>query len=87
MRDGVAQAVAHSVGTVFLIATPIAALGFLVVLFLKEYPLRTWSQDGGGRCLINTHGTDGYYIRLAKVTWYDSTGQAASLQGHRYPTG
>jgi hypothetical protein len=40
VRDGVAQAVAHSVGTVFLIATPIAALGFLVVLFLKEYPLR-----------------------------------------------
>ena len=48
VRDGVAQAVAHSVGTVFLIATPIAALGLLVVLFLKEYPLRTWGQDGAG---------------------------------------
>src|SRR5205823_3608439 len=48
VRDGVAQAVAHSVGTVFLIATPIAALGFLIVLFLKEYPLRTWGQDGAG---------------------------------------
>jgi hypothetical protein len=48
VRDGVAQAVAHSVATVFLVATPIAALGFLVVLFLKEYPLRTWNQDGAG---------------------------------------
>jgi hypothetical protein len=48
VRDGVVQAVAHSVATVFLIATPIAALGFLVVLFLKEYPLRTWNQDGAG---------------------------------------
>ncbi len=48
VRDGVAQAVAHSVDTVFLIATPIAALGFLVVLFLKEYPLRTWGQDRSG---------------------------------------
>jgi hypothetical protein len=48
VRDGVAQAVAHSVATVFLIVTPIAALGLLVVLFLKEYPLRTWGQDGAG---------------------------------------
>ena len=46
VRDGVAQAVAHSVATVFLIAAPIAALGFLVVLLLKEYPLRTWGQKG-----------------------------------------
>jgi hypothetical protein len=44
----VAHAVAHSVDTVFLIATPIAALGFLVVLLLKEYPLRSWNQDGAG---------------------------------------
>jgi hypothetical protein len=48
VRDGVAQVVAHSVATVFLIATPIAALGFLVVLFLREYPLRTRGQDGAG---------------------------------------
>src|SRR5438105_7385127 len=48
VRDGVAQAVASSVATVFLIATPIAALGFLIMLFLKEYPLRTWGQDGAG---------------------------------------
>ena len=48
VRDGVAQAVAHSVDTVFLIAAPIAAIGFLVVLFLKEYPLRTWDQHVAG---------------------------------------
>jgi len=46
VRDGVAQAVAHAVGTVFLSAAPIAALGFLVVLMLKESPLRSWGQDG-----------------------------------------
>jgi hypothetical protein len=48
VREGVAQAVAHAVATVFLIAAPIAALGFLVVLLLKEYPLRTWSQNRTG---------------------------------------
>jgi len=48
VRDGVAQAVAHSVDTVFLVAAPIAAIGFLVVLFLQEYPLRTWGQDTPG---------------------------------------
>jgi EmrB/QacA subfamily drug resistance transporter len=45
VQDGVAQAVAHSVATVFLVAAPIAALDFLIVLLLKEYPLRTWSQE------------------------------------------
>jgi hypothetical protein len=46
VRDGVAQAVAHAVDSVFLIAAPIAALGLLLVLFLKEYPLRTWDRPG-----------------------------------------
>jgi EmrB/QacA subfamily drug resistance transporter len=40
VQDGVAQAVAHSVGTVFLIAAPIALLALLVVLALKEVPLK-----------------------------------------------
>jgi EmrB/QacA subfamily drug resistance transporter len=40
VHHGVAEAVAHSLTTVFLVAAPIAALGFLVVLFLKEVPLR-----------------------------------------------
>jgi EmrB/QacA subfamily drug resistance transporter len=39
VQHGVAEAVAHSLTTVFLVAAPIAALGFLVVLFLKEVPL------------------------------------------------
>jgi MFS family permease len=55
VRDGVAQAVAHAVDTVFLIAAPIAALGFLVVLLLKEYPLRGWGQDDAGR--VDKEGT------------------------------
>ncbi|HVA88460.1 MAG TPA: MDR family MFS transporter [Chloroflexota bacterium] len=45
VRDGVARAVAHAVDTVFLVAIPAAALGFLVVLFLKEHPLRDWGQE------------------------------------------
>jgi EmrB/QacA subfamily drug resistance transporter len=48
VRDGVAQAVAQATGTVFLVAAPIAALGFLVVLFLNEYPLRTAAPSAAG---------------------------------------
>ena len=40
VHHGIAQAVAHSLDTVFLVGAPVAALGFLVVLFLKEVPLR-----------------------------------------------
>lgn len=40
VQEGVAHAVAHSLETVFLVAAPIAALGLLVVLLLKEVPLR-----------------------------------------------
>jgi EmrB/QacA subfamily drug resistance transporter len=40
LQHGVAEAVARSLDTVFLVAAPIAALGLLVVLFLREVPLR-----------------------------------------------
>ena len=40
VRDGIAEAVSHSLHTVFLVATPIALLGFAVVLLLREVPLR-----------------------------------------------
>jgi EmrB/QacA subfamily drug resistance transporter len=39
-QHGVAEGVAHALQTVFLAAAPIALLGFLVVLFLREVPLR-----------------------------------------------
>jgi len=39
-RDGIAQAVADSLHTVFLVAAPIAVIGFAVVLMLRELPLR-----------------------------------------------
>jgi EmrB/QacA subfamily drug resistance transporter len=39
-RQDVATAVAEALHTVFLVAAPIAALGLLVVLFLREVPLR-----------------------------------------------
>jgi EmrB/QacA subfamily drug resistance transporter len=44
LRDGIAQAVAHSLETVFLVAAPIAVLGLLIVLALREVPL----QGAGG---------------------------------------
>jgi hypothetical protein len=40
VHEGIGQAVAHSLHTVFLVATPVAALALLAVLFLKEVPLR-----------------------------------------------
>jgi uncharacterized membrane protein len=40
VRDDIASAVAHALDTVFLVAAPVAALGLLVVLFLREMPLR-----------------------------------------------
>src|SRR5262249_9265243 len=47
VRDGIADAVAHSLHTVFLVATPIALLGFAVVLLLREVPLRGPGGPGG----------------------------------------
>jgi hypothetical protein len=41
VHDAVVEAFARSLYTVFLWAIPVAAAGFVVVLFLKELPLRT----------------------------------------------
>jgi hypothetical protein len=46
IRDGVVQAVADSMHVVFLAAVPAAALAFVVVLFLKELPLRDTNNMG-----------------------------------------
>src|SRR3954471_21691769 len=40
VRDGISVAVAHGLHTVFLAAAPVAALALLVVLALREVPLR-----------------------------------------------
>jgi MFS family permease len=40
VHEAVVRAFTHSLGDVFLVAAPIAAVGFVVVLFLKEQPLR-----------------------------------------------
>jgi EmrB/QacA subfamily drug resistance transporter len=47
VRDGIAEAVSHALHTVFLVATPIALLGFAVVLLLREVPLRGPGGPGG----------------------------------------
>jgi len=48
VQHGIAQAVANSLHDVFLTAAPIALAGFLVVLFLRERPLRGPSQARTG---------------------------------------
>lgn len=41
VRNGIIDAFAHSLHTVFLVATPIAALALPFILLMKELPLRT----------------------------------------------
>ncbi len=48
VQHGIAQAVANSLHDVFLVAASIALAGFLVVLFLRERPLRGPSQARTG---------------------------------------
>lgn len=40
----ITDAFGHGVGTVFLIAAPFAVVGFLLVLFIREVPLRTANE-------------------------------------------
>jgi len=40
VRDGIAEAVAHALQTVYMVAAPIALVGLAVVLLLREVPLR-----------------------------------------------
>jgi len=40
VQHGIAQSVADALHLVFLTAAPVAAAGFLVVLYLRERPLR-----------------------------------------------
>jgi len=47
VQHGIAASVADALHTVFLIAAPIAAVGFAVVLFLRERPLRGASGASG----------------------------------------
>ena len=47
-RHAVVEAVANSVHVVFLAAVPVALAAFLVVLFLRERPLRESAHIGGG---------------------------------------
>lgn len=47
-HQAVVEAVAHSLHVVFLAAIPVALAAFLVVLFLREQPLRESAHIGGG---------------------------------------
>jgi EmrB/QacA subfamily drug resistance transporter len=47
-RQAVVEAVANSLHVVFLAAIPVALAAFLVVLFLRERPLRETAHIGGG---------------------------------------
>ena len=46
IQHGIAGAVGNSLHDVFLVAAPIALVGFLIVLFLRERPLRGREQAG-----------------------------------------
>jgi EmrB/QacA subfamily drug resistance transporter len=46
LQDGIAQSFAHAIHWVFLSAGPVAALAFVVALFLKELPLRERANIG-----------------------------------------
>jgi hypothetical protein len=48
VRHGIAHAVANALHAVFLIAAPIALAGFLIVLALREQPLRGRAQASSG---------------------------------------
>jgi EmrB/QacA subfamily drug resistance transporter len=48
LRDPVVGAIAQAVDTVFVVAIPIAGLGFLLALFLREVPLRDTAHIGAG---------------------------------------
>jgi MFS family permease len=45
VRGPVVEAFARSIDTVFLVAVPVAAVGFLMVLLLREIPLRTTRDE------------------------------------------
>jgi hypothetical protein len=48
LHAGITDAFVRSLHTVFLVAVPIAAAVFVLMLFLKEIPLRSSSGVGGG---------------------------------------
>jgi hypothetical protein len=45
VRDGIVQAVAESVGVVFLCAVPVLVVGWVLTWFLPELPLRETTAD------------------------------------------
>jgi EmrB/QacA subfamily drug resistance transporter len=47
IREAVVGAIAQAVQTVFLVAVPVAVLGFLLALALREVPLRDTAHIGG----------------------------------------
>jgi EmrB/QacA subfamily drug resistance transporter len=54
--QGLAESIAHGLQGVFLVAAPIAAVGLLVVLFLKEVPLRGPGQPARDGQTLKTKG-------------------------------
>jgi hypothetical protein len=47
IREAVVGGIAQAVQTVFLVAVPVAVLGFLLALALREVPLRDTAHIGG----------------------------------------
>jgi hypothetical protein len=48
VQHGIAQAVSSSLHDVFLVGAPVALAGFVIVVFLREHPLRASRGQGQG---------------------------------------
>jgi hypothetical protein len=64
-QDGIAESVAHSLHTVFLVAVPVALAGLAVVLFLREVPLRGPGDAGNEK--TKKGGGNGHHERAEQA--------------------
>ena len=56
IREAVVQALANSIHTVFLAATPLAVIAFAVTWFLPEKPLRETAHIGAAEVFVEASG-------------------------------
>ncbi|MFF2022130.1 MDR family MFS transporter [Streptomyces sp. NPDC058171] len=58
VRNVVEGAYGHGIGDVFLLSAPLAALAFLITLFIKEVPLKGRRRSGAETHGTGPHGTE-----------------------------
>jgi EmrB/QacA subfamily drug resistance transporter len=88
VHSAVTHAVSQGLHWVYLVATPLAAIGFLVVLFLKETPLRSAGgppKGGGGARPGGAPGGGGSAPGGSAPAGTASAGAPAGQQGGQTP--